>query len=127
MGCETGPWPTSRTGWPPARLARTYRHDQGREQSGRDREFVDVAPCGRRRRRIQGSSQKATARISTGARNQVERYFNRVEQCRRVATRYDTSLKAATDALSPRKQREPETTQAPAPLSLGSERRQCLQ
>ena len=27
--------------------------------------------------------------ICTGARNLVERFFNKIKQCRRVATRYD--------------------------------------
>ncbi|MEK9280144.1 MULTISPECIES: transposase [unclassified Bradyrhizobium] len=35
-----------------------------------------------------GAIRSASAPISI-ARNQVERFFNRIKQCRRVATRYD--------------------------------------
>ena len=35
------------------------------------------------------ASQSASADISTGARNLVERFFNKIKQCRRIATRYD--------------------------------------
>jgi hypothetical protein len=33
--------------------------------------------------------RSALARTSTRARNLVERFFNKIKQCRRVATRYD--------------------------------------
>jgi transposase len=35
--------------------------------------------------------QSASAPISTVARNLIERFFNKIKQCRRIATRYDTA------------------------------------
>ncbi len=41
------------------------------------------------RREAIATSRSASARISTEARNLVEPFFNKIKQCRRVATRYD--------------------------------------
>jgi transposase len=36
-----------------------------------------------------GRTPSTSIPISTGARNLVERFFNKIKQCRRIATRYD--------------------------------------
>jgi hypothetical protein len=41
------------------------------------------------KRQLQGCAPRVLVRPRVFARNRIERFFNRIKQCRRVATRYD--------------------------------------